>query len=370
MEKAFKQAAKTRVPCVIHVLTKKGYGYHQAEDRPETFHGTPPFFIETGDRIAVPSKPSWGHVMADTLAQMCEKDARIVALTAAMKLGTGLDHFAERYPDRLIDVGIAEEHAATMAAGLAAGGMRPYFAVYSSFFQRCYDQMIHDVCMQHLPVVFLLDRSGIGGEDGQTHHGLFDFAATLPVPGITVLAPCCSRELISMLEWTQKQDGPCVVRYAKSGDELSGIDFPEQFTAGKWDIITDITETMLFAVGSMVPRALKVRDILAEKGIPVSVVNCSTVKPLDTVFLDSLNGGVSVFTLEEHMITGGFGLYLTEYCLEHQLPSPKKCFGVADHFIQHGNHELLMKDAELTEEQIAASICQIMKEEQLTWLTR
>ena len=370
MEKAFRQAAKTRVPCVIHVLTKKGYGYHQAEDRPETFHGTPPFYIETGDRIAVPSKPSWGHVMADTLARMCEKDARIVALTAAMKLGTGLDHFAERYPDRLIDVGIAEEHAATMAAGLAAGGMRPYFAVYSSFFQRCYDQMIHDVCMQHLPVVFLLDRSGIGGEDGQTHHGLFDFAATLPVPGITVLAPCCSRELIAMLEWTQKQDGPCVVRYAKSGDELSQIGFPEQFTAGKWDILTDITETMLFAVGSMVPRALKVRDILAERGIPASVVNCSTVKPLDTALLDSLNGGVSVFTLEEHMITGGFGLYLTEYCLEHQLPLPKKCFGVADNFIQHGNHELLMKDAGLTEEQIAASICQIMKEEQLTWLTR
>ena len=370
MEKAFKQAAKTRVPCVLHVLTKKGYGYHQAEDRPEAFHGTPPFYIETGDRIAVPKKPSWGHVMADTLARMCETDARIVALTAAMKLGTGLDHFAERYPGRLIDVGIAEEHAATMAAGLAAGGMRPYFAVYSSFYQRCYDQMIHDVAMQHLPVVFLLDRSGIGGEDGQTHHGLFDFAATLPVPGMTVLAPSCSRELVSMLEWTLKQDGPCVIRYAKSGDELSKIDFSGPFTPGKWEIINEKADTMLLAVGSMVPRALKVCDLLAEKGIPACVVNCSTVKPLDTAFLDSLDGNHSIFTLEEHMITGGFCLYLTKYCMEHPIPVPRKCFGVEDGFIQHGNHELLMKDAGLDEEQIAETIARIMKEEQLTWLTR
>lgn len=370
MEKAFRQAAKTRVPCVIHVLTQKGYGYHQAEDRPEAFHGTPPFNIETGDRIDKPSRPSWGHVMADTLARMCEKDARIIAVTAAMKLGTGLDHFAKRYPGRVIDVGIAEEHAATMAAGLAAGGMRPYFAVYSSFFQRCYDQMIHDVCMQHLPVVFLLDRSGIGGEDGQTHHGLFDFAATLPVPGITVLAPSCSREFVSMLEWTLKQDAPCVIRYAKSGDELSRFEFPSDFRMGKWHYLTEKTDTVLLAVGSMVPRAVKVRELLAEKGIPACVVNCSTVKPLDEEFLQSLSRGASVFTMEEHMVTGGFGLYLTEYCIEHQLPAPRKCFGVGDQFIQHGSHELLMKNAGLDAPDICSEICRIIKEEQLTWLTR
>ena len=370
MEKAFRQVSKTRVPCVIHVLTKKGYGYHQAEDRPEAFHGTPPFYIETGDRIAVPSKPSWGHVMADTLARMCEKDARIVALTAAMKLGTGLDHFAERYPGRLIDVGIAEEHAATMAAGLAAGGMRPYFAVYSSFFQRCYDQMIHDVCMQHLPVVFLLDRSGVGGEDGQTHHGLFDFAETLPVPGITVLAPSCSRELVSMLEWTLKQDGPCMIRYAKSGDELEQVSLPAEFIPGRWQTITDEAETKLLAVGSMVPRALKVRELLAEKGIPVCVVNCSTLKPLDDAFLKALNPGTSMFTMEEHMLSGGFGAFVSEYCLNHQLPVPRQCFGVDDRYIQHGQHERLMKDAGLEAGQIAETIGRIMREEQLTWLTR
>ena len=216
MEKAFRQARNRKGPCVIQVLTKKGYGYDKAEERPEAFHGTPPFYVETGYRIDKPQSPSWGHIMADTLADMSEKDNRIVAITAAMKLGTGLDHFAERFPERLIDVGIAEEHAATMAAGLASGGMRPYVAVYASFFQRCYDQMIHDVCMQHLPVVFLLDRSGIGGEDGQTHHGLFDFSMTIPVPGMTVLAPSSSQELISMLRWSLEQDGPCVIRYPKS----------------------------------------------------------------------------------------------------------------------------------------------------------
>ena len=212
MENTFRQAQKYKGPCVIHVLTKKGYGYDKAEERPEAFHGTPPFYIETGYRIDKPAKPSWGHLMADTLSEMCASDDRIVAITAAMKLGTGLDHFAEKYPERLIDVGIAEEHAATMAAGLAAGGMRPYCAIYASFFQRCYDQMLHDVCMQKLPVVFLLDRSGIGGEDGQTHHGLFDFSTTLPVPGLTVLAPATEEALREMLRCTITQTGPCVIR--------------------------------------------------------------------------------------------------------------------------------------------------------------
>ena len=216
MEKTFRQARKGKGPCVIQVLTKKGYGYDKAEERPEAFHGTPPFYVETGYRIDKPAAPSWGHIMADTLADLSETDNRIVAITAAMKLGTGLDHFAERFPDRLIDVGIAEEHAATMAAGLAAGGMRPYVAVYASFFQRCYDQMVHDICMQNLPVIFLLDRSGIGGEDGRTHHGLLDFSMTLPIPGMTVLAPSTSEELVSMIKWTLKQDGPCMIRYPKS----------------------------------------------------------------------------------------------------------------------------------------------------------
>ena len=360
MEKAFGQAKNYKGSCVIHVLTKKGYGYEKAEERPEAFHGTPPFYIETGNRIDKPSCPSWGHIMADTLSEMSESDSRIIAITAAMKLGTGLDHFGERFPDRLLDVGIAEEHAATMAAGLAAGGMRPYVAVYSSFYQRCYDQMLHDVCMQKLPVVFLLDRSGIGGEDGQTHHGLFDLSLSLPVPGLTVLAPSSSRELISMLRWTLTQDGPCVIRYPKSVKEIRNRQ-EQDFVPSRWSVMTGESDVILLAAGSMVPVAMDVYSILGKNTISAMVVNCSTLKPLDEDFLSSIPKKAAVFTLEEHMLTGGFGEYVSSLCLEKGFNVPMHCFGVKDVYIQHGNHEQLMRDAGLDAAAIAEKIRKLLK---------
>ena len=363
MEKAFRQAKKYKGPCVIHVLTKKGYGYDKAEERPEAFHGTPPFYIETGNRIDKPESPSWGHIMADTMADMTESDSRIIAITAAMKLGTGLDHFAERFPKRLLDVGIAEEHAATMAAGLAAGGMRPYVAVYSSFFQRCYDQMLHDICMQHLPVVFLLDRSGIGGEDGQTHHGLFDLSLCLPVPGLTVLAPSSSDELISMLKWTITSVGPCVIRYPKSVKPFSINKDTKPFVPGKWIPLHENSSVILLASGSMVPVAADVHDILEKRQIRSTVVNCSTLKPLDEDCLSSIPENSFVFTLEEHMLTGGFGAYVTRFCLDHGYTVPAECFGVKEGFVQHGNHDMLMAEAGLDPETIAGSICRTVKGE-------
>jgi len=362
MERAFRDASRTKVPCVIHVLTRKGQGYDRAEERPEAFHGTPPFYVETGDRIVLPRKPSWGHVMADTLAEMCDSDPRIVAITAAMQMGTGLDHFAQKHPDRLLDVGIAEEHAATMAAGLAAGGMRPYLAVYSSFFQRCYDQMIHDVAMQQLPVVFLLDRSGVGGEDGQTHHGLFDFAATIPVPGMTLLAPSCSRELSVMLRWTASQEGPCVIRYAKSGDEAEGQEIMDPFVPGKWQFLTQPSSVVLLAAGTMVGRAFKIRSLLAEHGVDAGIVNCSSIKPLDEDLLLSLPESAKLFTLEEHMLTGGFGAYVTSFLAAARKRTPLITFGVPDRFLQHGAHERLMQDAGLSAEAIAGRILQCLAE--------
>ena len=363
MEKAFQQAQQRKGPCVIHVLTKKGYGYDKAEERPETFHGTPPFFIETGYRIDKPAAPSWGHIMADTLADISEKDSRIIAITAAMKLGTGLDHFAERFPKRLIDVGIAEEHAATMAAGLAAGGMKPYVAVYASFFQRCYDQMLHDVCMQHLPVVFLLDRSGIGGEDGQTHHGLFDFSITLPVPGLTVLAPASSDELSEMIRWTAGYNGPCVIRYPKSVKAFRKDKKNRAFEMGTWESLTEGKNITLLAAGSMVSRAMETYELLKQKGLDTSVINCSTVKPLDEKMLSSIPKNKAVFTMEEHMTTGGFGEYVTRICLDRGYAVPKYCFGVRDEYIQHGDHERLMKDAGLDAVTMTEKICSIMKGE-------
>lgn len=355
LEETLRQAKLCNGPCVIHVLTKKGYGYEQAEKRPETFHGTPPFYIESGDRLKKPEDPSAGHRMADQLSEMAGADPRIVAITAAMPLGTGLDHFAEKFPDRLIDVGIAEEHAATMAAGMAAGGMRPYFAVYSSFFQRCYDQMIHDVCMQRLPVVFLLDRSGIGGEDGQTHHGVFDLAALIPVPGMTVLSPCDANELCAMLRWTITQDGPVAIRYGKDGECMDETG-KDEFVPGRWKILSEGKDVTLLATGGMVRIALKARDLLREAGIRAGVVNCPSVKPLDEDFLQNMDPAVPFVTMEEHRTSGGFGAYVAERCRELGIPEPAACIGVPDRFIPHGSHGQLLEEAGLSPARIAERI--------------
>ena len=350
LEKTLRKARNFDGPCVIHVKTKKGYGYDKAEERPDIFHGTPPFLVETGDRAEIPEGPSSGHIMATTLAEMAEKDDRIVTITAAMPLGTGLDHFAEKFPKRMLDVGIAEEHAATMAAGLAAGGMRPYYAVYASFFQRCYDQMIHDVAMQRLPVVFLLDRSGVGGEDGQTHHGLFDFAEVLPVPEMTVLAPCDARELTRMIRWTGGDHGPVVIRYARGGRDVPGRkDGP--FTPGRWERLRAGKDAAILAVGTMVRQGLKTAALLAERGIQAAVINCSSLKPLDENCMRSLQG-IPTFTLEEHMKNGGFGEYLSRWCLDRGLEPPRTVFAVDDMFPQHGSHVLLMKDVGLDPDSI------------------
>ncbi len=356
MEKTFRMAREFNGPCVIHVKTKKGYGYDKAEERPETFHGTPPFLVESGDRLETPDYPSSGHRMAFALADMAERDPRIVTITAAMPMGTGLDHFAEIWPDRMLDVGIAEEHATTMAAGLAAGGMRPYFAVYSSFFQRCYDQMIHDVCLQHLPVVFLLDRSGIGGEDGKTHHGLFDLAALLPVPGMQVFAPCDARELERIVRWTITQDAPCAIRYARDGSDL-----PEhrdaEFIPGKWERLKTGKDLALLATGTMVRKALRTAELLKDKNIDATVVSCSSIRPLDLSMLKDLNC-MPCYTMEEHMLTGGFGSFVTEVCLEYGFRPPVKIFAVRDVFPAHGSHRLLMEDAGLDPDSMAKQILQ------------
>ena len=361
LEKTLKKAKQFEGPCVIHIKTRKGQGYDKAEARPEIFHGTPPFLVESGDRTERPDCPSCGHVMANTLTDMAERDGRVVTITAAMPMGTGLDHFAEKYPDRMIDVGIAEEHAATMAAGLAAGGMRPYFAVYASFFQRCYDQMIHDVAMQGLPVVFLLDRSGVGGEDGKTHHGLFDFAETLPVPGVTVLAPCDARELKRMLEWTGGDHGPVVIRYARAGNDVPAKK-DQPFRPGRWETVREGKDTTLLAAGTMVRHALDAADRLAEDGISAEVVNCSSVKPLDDEKLRLIGlAGKPFFTLEEHMKTGGFGEYLSARCQEEGIGLPAGIFAVEDQFLQHGRHGLLMRDAGLDPEQIRNRVLACLK---------
>ena len=349
-------------PVVVHVLTQKGHGYDKAEEKPEIFHGTPPFYVESGDRRKVGSLPSYGTVMAKTLAELAEDDKRIITITAAMPSGTGLNHFQDKHPERMLDVGIAEEHAVTMAAGLAAGGMKPYFAVYASFFQRGFDQLIHDVCMPNLPVTLLLDRAGLVGEDGETHHGVWDLASTLPVPNLTVLAPRDIGELKTMLRWTASHDGPCVIRYGRTSVDLSAR-YPsaETFKPGKWETLEQGSDCTLLAMGSMVEITIAVRDMLAKQGIHARLVNASSVKPMDEALLREI-ADKPVFTLEEHACTGGFGAAVCTFMAENHLPVPAKIFALPDAFITHGSRTILLDECGLSTEKITADIINTLKQ--------
>ena len=356
MEKTLQLAKEFDGPAVIHVMTRKGHGYDKAEERPEIFHGTPPFYVETGWRRQKSALPSFGKTMARELAEMAKDDSRIVTITAAMPGGTGLSAFQKEHPDRMIDVGIAEEHAVTMAAGMAAGGMKPYFAVYATFFQRAYDQLIHDVCMQKLPVTFMLDRAGLVGEDGATHHGVYDLASLLPVPNMTVLAPRDLNELKAMVRWTQHHDAPCAIRYGRKSIDLSEKYPYKGFVQGKWEVLEQGSDCTLLAVGSMVAEALETREKLMSYGISAAVVNCSTVKPLDEDMLRSLKEK-PIITMEEHVLSGGFGSAVSTFCVAEEIPGPLLSFGIADTFVQHGRRDQLMKYLGLEPGQMAKRIC-------------
>ena len=351
-------------PVVVHVLTQKGHGYDIAEEKPEIFHGTPPFYVETGDRRNVSKLPSYGTVMAKTLADMAETDSRIVTITAAMPSGTGLNHFQKRFPERMLDVGIAEEHAVTMAAGMAAGGMKPYFAVYASFFQRSYDQLIHDVCMPNLDVTLLLDRAGLVGEDGETHHGIWDFASMLPLPNMTVLAPRDIGELQMMLKWKNTYKGPCAIRYGRNSVDLSErYPHSEVFVPGKWETLESGDDCTLLAVGSMVEIAISVHDVLQKKGIHARLINASSVKPMDTDVLQE-SKHATVFTMEEHAHTGGFGAAVCNYYADQGIPARIKRFALPDAFVTHGSRSLLMENCGLSPDQIADEIADMLKGKQ------
>lgn len=350
-------------PVVIHVLTKKGYGYDKAEEMPEAFHGTPPFYVETGDVRKVRTLPSFGKVMATELTDMAKQDPRIVAITAAMPAGTGLSIMEESLPNRVLDVGIAEEHAVTMAAGMATGGMKPYFAVYASFFQRSFDQVIHDVCMQHLPVTFLLDRAGLVGEDGATHHGVYDMASLLPIPGMTVLAPRDLSELRCMVRWSGTFQAPLAIRYGRQSVDLSEHYPCTKFTPGVWEQMEQGKDCVLLAVGSMVEIALEVRELLMKHHMEAEVINCSTVKPMDEDMLRSL-AQKPMITMEEHVLTGGFGSAVSSFCVSEELQGPIMSFGIPDMYVQHGRREQLLKYLGLTPRQMAQRIRITLEERQ------
>lgn len=352
LEYVFNNAKTIQKPVIIHCITKKGNGYKIAESAPDLFHGASPFSVDSGEALEMKNGKTCGEVAGSVLTQLAEEDDKIVAVTAAMPIGTGMTVFKNRFPDRVLDVGIAESHAVTMAAGMAAGGMHPYVAIYSTFLQRGYDQLFHDVALQNLSVCFLLDRAGIAGADGSTHHGLYDFAYLRTMPHFAIMAPKDLQELDEMINYSQKHVGPCAIRYPRSLPEKVNSIIEETFVFGKWNILVQGTDCVILAVGAMVGEGLKTAKLLKEKyQVSSMVVNASTVKPLDEEFLLK-HSHLPIITMEEHVLEGGFSSSVDECCVKKELPPPVLSFAITS-LVSHGDRNILLKKEGLTADLMA-----------------
>lgn len=348
LTKVLKEAKKVKNAVVVHVMTKKGRGYEPAEKHPARFHGAEPFEVETGLPKNTKEKANYTDVFATVMNKMAEKDDKLVAITAAMPDGTGLKRFKNRYPDRFFDVGIAEEHAVTFAAGLAAGGLKPVVAVYSSFLQRAYDQILHDVCIQNLPVIFAIDRAGLVGSDGETHQGIFDLSYLSSIPNMHIMAPKNKWELADMMAFALEFGCPVAVRYPRgvAYDKLK--EHREPIVYGKSELLYKGSKVALLAVGSMVKTALEVREMLSGEGIDATVVNARFIKPVDTEIIETLVKRHSLFvTMEENVLSGGYGEKVLSYL--NGMHPRKQVMNIAlpDTYIEHGNVEILKKETRI-----------------------
>ena len=359
-------AKATPGPVIIHVITKKGKGYEPAEKSPNKFHGTGPFDIATGKKITKPgASVTYTEVFGKTLVDIAKDDKNIVAITAAMPDGTGLNYFADAYPDRFFDVGIAEQHAVTAAAGMAAAGLHPVVAVYSTFMQRAFDSVLHDICMQNLPVVLGLDRAGLVGDDGYTHHGVFDYSYLRLMPQMTIMAPKDENELRHMLMTAVNFNGPIALRYPR-GSGL-GVEITEPLHTlpiGKAEEIKTGSDVCLWAAGSMVDEAVKAAEALAEQGISTGVVNMRFVKPLDTELLvKTALQCKNIVTLEEGTVEGGAGSAVLEELNDNGLVGKVKVLnlGIPDKYIPHGDKKLLLRDIGLDHDSIVKRIAEFLK---------
>lgn len=325
-------------PVMLHVVTKKGKGYKPAEEKPTKFHGIGIFDVDTGDTIGKSNSVTFTQAFSDALLKLAEKDKSITAITAAMPEGTGLDAFRDKFPARYFDVGIAEEHAATFAAGLAAGGSKPVVALYSTFAQRCYDQIVHDICLQNLPVVFALDRAGLVGEDGPTHHGVFDLSFLRDIPNLILAAPADENEMQHMLKTAFDANAPFVLRYPRgAGFGVKMDDAPQALEIGKGVWLKKGKDVNILAIGNRVHPALKAAQALAEKGVDCGVANMRFVRPLDTGLIDeALALSPRLVTTEDNMLAGGFGSAVAEYLTDKQANFKLLRLGIGDEFVEHG----------------------------------
>ena len=362
MVKTINEAKKINHAVLIHVCTRKGRGYAPAERHPARFHGTGPFDIETGLPLKNKEKPDWTDVFSTIALKAAAENDRVCAITAAMPDGVGLKRFRNLYPDRFFDVGIAEEHAVTFAAGLAAGGMIPIVAIYSSFLQRAYDQILHDVCIQNLHVVFCIDRAGIVGADGETHQGIFDLSYLSSIPNMHIMAPKNKWELSDMIKFAIRYDGPVAIRYGR-GTAYDGLkEYRQEIEYGKAEKIYEGNDVSLLAVGSMVETAEKVRELLSDKGISCSLINSRFIKPVDEEMIISEADRVKVLvTMEENVRSGGFGEKVLDVLNKNNRNDVKiiNVF-IPDKYVEHGNPNILKKEIGIDENSVAERVFRVI----------
>ena len=357
MRNAIREAKRFKRCVLIHVLTKKGKGFAPAEKHPARFHGTEPFDVTNGVPLHPRTVAGWTDIFSTVMCKLGEKDEKIVAITAAMAEGCGLKRFRNKYPDRFFDVGIAEQHAVTFAAGLAKGGYKPVVAVYSSFLQRAYDQVVEDVCLQNLPVVFAIDRAGLVGSDGETHQGVFDLSYLSQIPGMVVCSPKNKWELSDMLKFAVGYGGPVAVRYPR-GCAYTGLqEYRQPVELGKSEWIYKEDGVCILALGGMMENAEKAREILKADGTHVSLVNARFVKPLDREMIVECSKNHSlIVTIEDNVLSGGFGSQVLECLASEGIEKEVLCLGIPDRFIHQGSVDKLREELGLDPEGIAASI--------------
>ncbi|WP_414042958.1 1-deoxy-D-xylulose-5-phosphate synthase [Macrococcus animalis] len=366
LKEAFETSKRINGPVIVHVITKKGKGYRPAEnDKIGTWHGLGPYKLETGEQVKGSSKaPAWSQIFSDTVQSFAENDKKIVAITPAMPVGSKLTKFQAELPQQFFDVGIAEQHAVTMAAGLAANGMTPYLAIYSTFLQRAYDQLLHDVDRQNLHVIFGIDRSGLVGADGETHQGVFDIPFLSHMPNVTIMMPKDENEARHMLHSAfYDYNGPIAIRYPR-GNGI-GVEVDETLQTipyGKWETVHVGQDIAVLSFGPTLQLIEEVRDELLKEGINIEVVNARFIKPIDTEYLDELSSGnKSIITVEESILSGGFGALVVNYYNDQHKYVDVKRIGINDEYIEHGDVELLLNDIGISKANIINEIKQSLK---------
>ena len=363
-------AKKTKGPVLLHVITKKGKGYTPAErDTTGTWHGTGPYKIETGDFVKTPSKgPAWSSLVSETVRKLARKDERIVAITPAMPVGSKLEGFASEFPERFYDVGIAEQHAATFAAGLATQNMKPFLAIYSTFLQRAYDQVVHDICRQNLNVFIGIDRAGLVGADGETHQGVFDIAFLRHIPNIVLMMPKDENEGQHMVNTAiHYDDGPIAMRFPRGNGY--GVPMDEELKEipiGTWEVLREGTDAIILTFGTTIPMAMDAANQLEKEHYSVKVVNARFIKPMDENMLRSLlTGKLPILTIEEAVLQGGFGSAVLEYAQTQGFyDAVIDRMGIPDYFIEHGSVDELLEEINLTAEEVVKRIKRVAPKKQ------